>query len=176
MNDSEKRVLEYVRKCSADGYSPSVRDICRELGFSAPSTAHTYLTRLINEGYLERAGKTGRQIRPVEDRPVSIPVVTKYSHGLPVIDPSGEHVFFLPDRKPQGQLFAIHAETRSPQTGIEASDIVIAETTDYAAQDEAAVILQENRFPEFVRLRAGRSSDADEPVIGRIIGIIRYIR
>ena len=98
MNDSEKRVLEYVRKCSADGYSPSVRDICRELGFSAPSTAHTYLTRLINEGYLERAGKTGRQIRPVEDRPVSIPVVTKYSHGLPVIDPSGEHVFFLPDR------------------------------------------------------------------------------
>ena len=51
----QQRILEYISEyTSAQGYPPSVREICAEVGLSSPSTVHSHLKRLRELGYLER--------------------------------------------------------------------------------------------------------------------------
>ena len=56
LTPQQRRVLDLIRRQVAEqGYPPSVRDICRELGFRSTSTAHHYLEKLEEGGYIERA-------------------------------------------------------------------------------------------------------------------------
>ena len=50
---------KYIRK---HGYSPSVRDICRELDRSV-STIHFHLKKLKEKGFIEYEEKVSRTIR-----------------------------------------------------------------------------------------------------------------
>ncbi len=52
-------IVEYVQEKQ---YGPSVRDICRILGLSSPSTVHTHLKTLEEKGYIVRDPKLSRSI------------------------------------------------------------------------------------------------------------------
>ncbi len=40
LSKSQLRILDYLKRCSADGRVPSVREICDEVGLSSTSTVH----------------------------------------------------------------------------------------------------------------------------------------
>ena len=46
LNAQRQRVLDYIKQqVRTTGYPPSVREICRALGFKSTSSAHQYIWR-----------------------------------------------------------------------------------------------------------------------------------
>ncbi|MDO4501894.1 MAG: transcriptional repressor LexA [Coriobacteriia bacterium] len=59
----QKAVLDCIRKCIEErGYAPTVRDICKELGLSSPSTVHVHLKALEDKGLIKRDAHKSRSI------------------------------------------------------------------------------------------------------------------
>ena len=58
MRNEEKliEVMDYIRKFTEEnGYTPSVREIAKECGIKSTATVHSYLEKLQNKGYLNKA-------------------------------------------------------------------------------------------------------------------------
>ena len=56
LNEKEQKVLDFVISQVKDtGYPPSVREICRAVGFKSTCSAHQYIQRLADKGYLEKS-------------------------------------------------------------------------------------------------------------------------
>lgn len=65
----QEEVLDVIKKSvKENGYPPTVREICRELGLSSPATAQFHLNALARKGYISK-GKGYRTIKILkEDR------------------------------------------------------------------------------------------------------------
>ena len=87
LNDKEKKVLEYIKKQIKDtGYPPSVREICAALGFKSTSSAHQYIWRLAEKGYIDKGDLKTRAIRVVgTESTISVPIVGKVAAGEPIL-------------------------------------------------------------------------------------------
>ena len=60
----QQKVYDYIAQFMTKwGYPPSVREICTELNFKSPSTAHFHILNLEKKGYLEHDAGKGRAIR-----------------------------------------------------------------------------------------------------------------
>ena len=63
MKKSEQRqndILAFMKKTIASkGYSPTVREICRELDIRSTSTVHRYINLLVEEGLLDKLLQVG---------------------------------------------------------------------------------------------------------------------
>ena len=57
------------------GYGPTVREICKSLGLSSPSTVHVHLKSLEDKGYINRD--------PLKSRSVSLANRELHSPSLP---------------------------------------------------------------------------------------------
>ena len=56
-------VLDFINGyCDNNGFPPTVRDICRELGIKSTATAYDYVNRLRDMGHLEKADNKKREI------------------------------------------------------------------------------------------------------------------
>ena len=60
LTPKQKEVFDYIAQTvAAQGYPPSVREICAAVGLKSPSTVHAHLTALERAGLITRdAGKT----------------------------------------------------------------------------------------------------------------------
>ena len=57
----QQKVYDYIAQFMTKwGYPPSVREICAELNFKSPSTAHFHILNLEKKGYLEHDAGKGR--------------------------------------------------------------------------------------------------------------------
>ena len=55
LNKQEQRVLDYIKEqIRITGYPPSVREICAALDFKSTSSAHQYISRLADKGYISK--------------------------------------------------------------------------------------------------------------------------
>ena len=54
LNELATQIYDYVAERIQDNYSPTVREICTDLGIKSTSTVHKYLNMLIEEGLLEK--------------------------------------------------------------------------------------------------------------------------
>ena len=46
-------IYDYIRDCILNhNFSPTVREICEEVGIKSTSTVHYYLKELVDEGYI----------------------------------------------------------------------------------------------------------------------------
>ena len=58
-----ERIYEYLQEViPAQGYAPSVREICAAVGLRSPSTVHFHLKRLQEQGLIEKGDFKGRAI------------------------------------------------------------------------------------------------------------------
>ena len=63
LSKRQKAVLESIEKyIKENGYGPTVRDICADLGLSSPSTVHVHLNSLEKKGYIKRDPLKSRSI------------------------------------------------------------------------------------------------------------------
>ncbi len=79
----QQKVYDYIAQFMTKwGYPPSVREICAELNFKSPSTAHFHILNLEKKGYLEHDAGKGRAIgRFISDLFVGGPLAGDFRVG-----------------------------------------------------------------------------------------------
>jgi repressor LexA len=103
----QREILDLIRTTVAQrGYPPSVREIGEEVGLSSPSTVHSHLTTLANEGFIRRDPSKPRAIEVIKDDGATaisraavrdVPLVGSIAAGSPILaDEDIEEIYPLP--------------------------------------------------------------------------------
>ncbi len=194
LTEKEKQIYKYIVDCiSNDGYSPSVRDICKALGIKSTSTVHLYIEKLKDKGYLKKNDNISRSLRPNTSESVyRVPVVGKVTAGMPITaveNFEGYYNFSTEGNTYDADnLFALKVSGRSMiEAGILDGDIVIVERTPVAENGQIIVALIDDSatvktfYKEDGRFRLQPENSEMDPIIvdevvvlGRVIASVRY--
>ena len=193
ITERDQKVFEYIRRRCGEGYSPSVREICRELDIKSTSTAHQSISRLVEAGLIEKQGDNlNRAIRLKGAESVKVPILGTVTAGQPItaIEHIEGYLGFKPARHYDGNLFALKVKGESMvNAAILDGDTVIVEQTPVAENGEIVVALTEDReatikrfYRENGHFRLQPENDAMDPIIldkvsilGKVVAVIRYI-
>jgi repressor LexA len=193
-------VLEFIRESvRANGYPPTVREICAALDLSSPSTVHAHLANLERLGLIKRDPTKPRALDVVgELRPARpLPLLGRVAAGSPIL--AEENVEELVDvpaflRRDDddfvlrvrgdsmigagihdADLIVVHPEV-SPRDG----EIVVARVAGIG--DDEATAKRIYREGAVVRLVAENDNyepivvNADQvEVVGRVVGVLRRL-
>lgn len=186
----EQLVLACIRtQIEQLGYPPSVREICRAVGLSSPSTVHGYIKRLAEKGLIVQDGSKKRTIRLPEGREsggevLSIPVVGTVAAGTPIL--AAENItdmFPVPARFVRGkELFMLKVKGDSMiNAGILDGDYVIVEKQETAENGQIVVALLSDSatvkrfFRENGHIRLQPENDALSPIITNEVTLLGVV-
>lgn len=197
LNAQEQRVFEYIKKQIKDtGYPPSVREICAALGFKSTSSAHQYIWRLAEKGYIDKGDLKTRAIRVVgNEASISVPIVGKVAAGEPILATEniedymsiGESFFSKDALKNDNFILKVQGESMI-NAGINNGDYIIVSKQDTARNGQIVVAMIDGeatvktfyKEKDYVRLQP--ENDTMEPIIakdvtivGKVIGLFRKI-
>lgn len=95
LNGKELEILFFLKKViETNGYSPTVREICKGVGLKSPSSVHGYLERLEAKGYIEKSAMKSRtyviknqesDIMLAKKATVDVPIVGSVAAGTPIL-------------------------------------------------------------------------------------------
>lgn len=198
LNAQEKRVLEYIKEqIKGTGYPPSVREICAALGFKSTSSAHQYIWRLAEKGYIDKGDLKTRAIKVVgnEESTISVPIVGKVAAGEPILATEniedymsiGESFFTKDALKNDNFILKVQGESMI-NAGINNGDYIVVSKQDTARNGQIVVAMIDGeatvktfyKEKDYVRLQP--ENDNMEPIIaknvqilGKVIGLFRKI-
>ncbi|MBQ8379439.1 MAG: transcriptional repressor LexA [Clostridia bacterium] len=197
LNAQEQRVLEYIKEQIKDtGYPPSVREICAALGFKSTSSAHQYIWRLAEKGYIDKGDLKTRAIRVVgSESTISVPIVGKVAAGEPILATEniedymsiGESFFTKDALKNDNFILKVQGESMI-NAGINNGDYIIVSKQETARNGQIVVAMIDGeatvktfyKEKDYVRLQP--ENDTMEPIIvkdvqilGKVIGLFRKI-
>ncbi len=193
LSEKDRRVYEYVSSRIAEGFVPSVREICGELGFKSTSTAHRSLQRLCDEGLLEKQGDNlNRAIRLKGDGSIRVPIIGTVTAGQPItaIEQIEGYLGFKPEKHYEGKLFALKVRGESMiNAAILDGDTVIVEQSPVAENGDIVVAMTpegeatvKRFYKENGRFRLQPENDLMPPIfldevsiLGRVVAVVRYI-
>lgn len=197
LNVQEKRVFDYLKEQIREkGYPPSVREICAALGFKSTSSAHQYIARLAEKGYIDKGDLKTRAIKIVGDEPtISIPVVGKVAAGEPILAQEniedyfsiGESFFSQSDLKSDTFVLKVQGESMI-NAGINNGDYIIVTKQDTARNGQIIVAMIDGDatvktfYKEKDHVRLQPENDTMDPIIvkdvqivGKVVGLFRKI-
>ncbi len=197
LNVQEKRVFDYLKEQIREkGYPPSVREICAALGFKSTSSAHQYIARLAEKGYIDKGDLKTRAIKIVGDEPtISIPIVGKVAAGEPILAQEniedyfsiGESFFSQSDLKNDTFVLKVQGESMI-NAGINNGDYIIVTKQDTARNGQIIVAMIDGDatvktfYKEKDHVRLQPENDTMEPIIvkdvqivGKVVGLFRKI-
>ncbi len=186
-----QKIYDYIGKSMREnGYAPSVRDICRDLGYKSTSTVHMYLNRLDLLGYISKDDGKSRALKLIDNMPkiTAVPLLGVITAGEPILaEENREGYVGYAGSSATDNLFALRVKGESMiEAGILDGDIIIAEQTCYAESGEIVVALIDNEatvkrfFRENGHYRLQPENSSMQPMIfdevlilGRVIAIQR---
>lgn len=96
--NKQKKILDFINKYLAEnGYPPSIREICKAVGFKSTSTVHSYIKKLEEEGHIVKDATKPRALKVLKeeknelegylsDKEIdNIPVLGKITAGAPIL-------------------------------------------------------------------------------------------
>lgn len=189
---SEKagQVLDYIRDRIDQGYPPSVREICRDLGIKSTSSAHKYITELHEHGLINKGDKMNRAITiPNQPGSLRIPLLGRVTAGQPILarQEVEDYVPYQAKGHNSSDFFALRVQGESMiNAGIFDGDILIVRKTPTAENGEIVVALIEDEatvkrfYKENGHYRLQPENDSMEPIytdtvsiLGRVQALIR---
>ncbi len=199
LSEKEQIIFDYIKKVIEEkGYSPSIRDIRRDLDIKSTSTVHTYLEKLEKKGYIQKEDGKSRTLRidsPTVGEGASpgpiVPIVGKVTAGMPIlaVENHDGYVSYPFDSKSVAgkQLFALRVTgTSMIDAGILDGDVVIVERCRVAENGQIVVALIDDEatvktfYKENGHFRLQPENPTMDPIIveslsilGRVIGSIR---
>ncbi|HOJ47856.1 MAG TPA: transcriptional repressor LexA [Bacillota bacterium] len=195
----EKSIYKYIQECiERDGYAPSVRDICAALKIKSTSTAHSYISRLEQKGYLTKSSGKSRALKLEAvgntdgDQVMRVPLLGRVTAGVPILaveNYEGYVDFPVSMSRGRSNLFALRVIGESMiEAGILDGDIVIVESRQYADNGDIVVAMMNDeatvkRFYReengMVRLQPANSSMKpilvkNPTILGKVIANYRF--
>ncbi len=190
-------VLEYINRYSeTNGFPPTVRDICRDMGIKSTATAYSYINRLKSQGFLQKAENKKRAVAVRGGESVRLPLIGSVTAGQPILAQENfEGYYTLPASEFKGEdLFLLRVKGESMieagifdkdkvvvkrQSTAENGDIVVALFDD--GVEEGATVKRFYRRDGKVILHPENSSMSDfvldeenrVQIIGKVVGLLR---
>ena len=192
-------VLDYInRYIEANGFPPTVRDICRDLGIKSTATAYSYVNRLKDQGYLQKADKKKRAVALKGGDTVKIPLVGAVTAGQPILAQENFEGFYtLPTAEFQGEdLFLLRVSGESMiEAGIFDGDKIVVKKQETAENGDIVVAMFDDGIEEGATVKRFFRRDGkivlhpenstmtdfvlDEGngvhILGKVIGLLRSI-
>lgn len=200
LSQKQLDILNYIKvEINKKGYPPSVREICRAVGFKSTSTTHGHLSKLEEKGYIRRDAAKPRAIEILNNDPfsnlsynketINVPVIGKVTAGEPMLAVENiEDIFPLStDLTYNGNTFILIVKGESMvDAGILDNDYVIVNQQSIATNGDIVVALIEDEatikrfFMENDHIRLQPENSLMEPIIlkdviilGKVIGVFR---
>ncbi len=189
------KVMDYIRKFSEEnGYTPSVREIAKECGIKSTATVHSYLAKLQDKGYLNKATNKKRSVTFGKSSGVSIPLIGTVTAGQPIFAYENyEDYYTFPVGEFKGdELFMLRVEgTSMIDAGIMNGDKIIVRRQNTAENGEIVVAMVDDsatvkRFyhkngqiilhPENESLSDMIFNFGEVSILGKVVGLMRNYR
>lgn len=189
------KVMDYIRKFSEEnGYTPSIREICKECGIKSTATAHSYIEKLQNKGYLNKQENKKRAVAIGKGVGVTIPLIGTVTAGQPVFAYENyEDYYTFPVNEFKGDsLFMLRVDgTSMIDAGIFNGDKIIVRRQETANDGEIVVALIEDsatvkRFyrkggliilhPENEALSDMIYEPHEVKILGKVVGLMRNFK
>ena len=192
----QQQVLEFIRESvRADGYPPTVREICAALDLSSPSTVHAHLANLERLGLIKRDPAKPRALDVVQDlrprRP--LPLVGRVAAGQPILaEENIEEVIDVPAflrRDDDDFVLRVNGESMVG-AGIFDGDYIVVHAQDEAQNGDIVVALVGDEattkrfYNEGRTVRLQPENESFEPIVvnagevdlvGRVVGVLRQL-
>lgn len=145
-------VLDYInRYIDSNGFPPTVRDMCRDLGIKSTATAYSYINRLKDQGYLQKADKKKRAVALRGGDTVKIPFVGAVTAGQPILAQENfEGYYTLPSAEFSGDdLFLLRIKGESMiEAGIFDGDKIVVKKQSTAENNDIVVAMFDDGIEE----------------------------
>ncbi|NCC87346.1 MAG: transcriptional repressor LexA [Clostridia bacterium] len=192
INDTQRKVYEYLIERLKGGVPPSVREIGAAVGLKSTSSVQMNLDTLEREGYITRDPMLKRSIRIVGqcDNFTSVPLLGTVTAGVPIlaVEQIEEYIPYSGRSSSDKKLFALRVRGESMiNAGILSNDIVIAEKTPVALNGEMVIAMIDNEatvktfYKENGHFRLQPENDTFEPIItkeviilGKVVSVMRF--
>ena len=188
-------VMDYIRKFSEEnGYTPSVREIGKECGIKSTATVYSYLQKLQDKGYLNKATNKKRSVTLAKSSGVNIPLIGTVTAGQPIFAYENyEDYYTFPAGEFRGEdLFMLRVDgTSMIDAGIMNGDKIVVRRQETAENGEIVVALVDDsatvkRFyrkgnqivlhPENEALSDMVFEDGQVSILGKVVGLMRNYR
>ena len=138
------QILDFILKYSSEnGFPPSIREICDAVGLKSPSTVHSHLKILKENGYLDDNGSKKRGLSLAkQSQSRQVPILGTVTAGAPILAYEEALGFISYDGGISGELFALKVRGDSMiNAGILEGDIVVVKKTPSADNGQIVVAL-----------------------------------
>lgn len=181
-------ITEHVRR---KGFAPSIREICKAIGFSSPRSAQKHLETLEAAGYLSRESKArGIKVLSMSSIPsissISLPFLGFIAAGAPIEVVEQKEEIEVPmalvGRKP---CYVLQVKGNSMiEDHIVNGDFIVVEKRETADDGEVVVALINNRsaatlkrfYREKNRIRLEPANSAMKPIFVKDVAIQGTVR
>lgn len=182
----QQRILEYIAEfTAAQGYPPSVRDICAGVGLSSPSTVHAHIKSLREAGYLDKDDHKTRAltIRGMGGPVSKVPILGQVTAGAPILAVEQIEGYLPMDLEGKyGEHFALRIRGESMiGAGILDGDLIVVRKQETARSGQIIVALLEDEAT-CKRLKRGDGeiwlmpeNPAYEPIDGSACSILGVV-
>ena len=198
--NKQMAVLNYIHKQVEDhGYPPTVREICSADDLSSPSTVHGHISRLIEQGFLQKdpskpraleITSKGLDILGVKPIQKEIPMLGVVTAGQPILAVENATEFFPipPSIQDNNDLFMLTIRgTSMIKAGIFNGDQVIVRKQSTAKNGDIVIAMNDDNeatckrfYKEKTRFRLQPENDTMEPIfldnvkiLGKVVGLFR---
>lgn len=200
--DKQKKILDFVNRYLMEkGFPPSVREICKAVGFKSTSTVHAYLIKLEEEGLITKDATKPRALKVLDesgknlegyvaDQEIdNIPVIGKITAGAPILAVENiEETFPIPVQYLENSTsFMLKVKGDSMiNAGILDGDYILVKQQNTANNGDMVVALIEDEatvktfYKEKNYYRLQPENPDYEPIItkelnilGKVIGLFR---
>ncbi len=189
------KVMDYIRKFSEEnGYTPSVREIGKECGIKSTATVYSYLQKLQDRGYLNKATNKKRSVTLAKSSGISIPLIGTVTAGQPIFAYENyEDYYTFPAGEFRGDdLFMLRVQgTSMVDAGIIDGDKIVVRRQPTAEDGEIVVALVDDSatvkrlfrrdgkivlHPENEALSDMVFEDGEVAILGKVVGLMRNYR
>lgn len=142
LSDTRMKILDFISDYTGNyGYSPSIREICQNVGLKSPSSVHMHLEKLKEDGYITRdSGKTRSIGMNIPKN--SVPILGSVTAGELMLA-TETHLGYIPFEAPNNDsYFALCISGESMiNAGILNGDYVIIRSINTARHNDIVIAL-----------------------------------
>jgi len=199
LSKRQEQIYNYLCEFIRDnGYPPSVREICAEVGLKSSATVFNHLVKLENKKYIRRDAAKPRAIEILDNNMQlansgirNIPIVGSVTAGIPILaEENIEEYFPLPTTLVKDYVvFMLRVKGDSMiDKGINDGDYVVVRQQQTANNSEVVVALLEDEatvksfYKESDHVRLQPANPAYPPIfaknvsiLGKVIALFREI-
>jgi repressor LexA len=194
-NDKSQEVYKFIENFIIEnGYSPTVREICKACDIKSTATAFIYMNELAANGYINKhkVGENKRRAVAIKQNMVKVPLIGTVAAGEPIFAQENyEDYFSIPSNlfNCDGDMFMLTVQGSSMiNIGMYNGDKIVVQKQETAENGEIVVALVDDSatvkrfFKRDGKIILHPENDSmsdfvfdDVVILGKVVGLMRSI-